>query len=261
VSFRSQGRLALRLGLAVVAVACACSAPAAQAFTIPTIKPFKLGLYKVTVGLSGQASENASGIDCTTAGGVGVICDETDSASYHVDITYPTVELVISGKPPTQLPSYTNNSKHVVNGSFNESGHWSPDGTTEAAFSCTGSLDGITAEGGGDNLQWKRHGSSYDFSDITEQYGFSGIGHGSDPCNKSAWFGDGRLELNNEMTAFFTVTKSELGMRSFTKIVSGPDSRYREPDTCLQDRHTGTCKFDAGWHAVIKFSRTRLIKA
>ena len=153
MSLRSQGWLALRWGLAVVAVACACSAPAAQAFSIPTIKPFKLGLYKVTVGLTGQASENASGIDCTTAGGIGVICDETDSASYHVDITYPAVELVMSGKPPSQVPSYTNNTKHVVNGSFNESGHWSPDGTSMAAFSCTGSLDGITAEGGGDNLR------------------------------------------------------------------------------------------------------------
>lgn len=259
MSFNSRSWLTLRLAIALVACGCACSVPAAQA--LPTFKPFKLGLYKVTVGLSGQASEHASGIDCTTAGGVGVICDESDTASYHVDITYPTVELLLSGKAPTQLPRYTNNIKHVVNGSFNESGHWSPDGSTTAAFSCTGSLSGITAEGGGDNLSWKPHGSSYVFSDITEQYGFSGVGHGSDPCNNSAWFGDGRLEYHNEMTAFFTVTKAELGKRSFTKVVTGPDSRYREPDTCLQDRHTGTCKFDTGWHAVIKFTRIRIIKA
>lgn len=233
-------------------------ASGAHAFTIPHFTHFKFGIFKVTVGMTGQASENASGINCTSGY---TICSENDSASYHVDITYPYVELLISGKLSIKLPMGANNTKHVVNGSFNENGTWSPDGQTTSSFSCNGALSAITAEGGSDNLSWHRQGSGYSFDDLIETYGFDGVGHGSQPCNNSAWFGGGRLEYKNELSAFFTISKSELSQKSFTKIVTGPDSRYREPSTCLADRPSGTCEFSTGWHAVIKFTRTRLVSS
>lgn len=227
-----------------------------------SIHPFKLGLYTVTVGLSGQAHENASGLPCKAGY---EICDENASGEYHVDMTYPEVELVISGKAPYKLASYVNNTKHVVNGSFNETGHWIQPGSGSdsppQSFTCNGALSASDAEGGADNLSWTRHGSGLSFKPITETYGFDGVAHGTDPCNGSAWFGGGRLEYKNEMTAFFTVSGSELKQKSFTKTVGGPDARYREPDTCYQDADTGSCKFDMGWTAIVKFKRTRLIRA
>ncbi len=248
-----------RTGSKVVAVLAASGAlavlpSAAGGFTF---HPFKIALYKVTVGLSGQAHENASGLPCKAGY---LICDENASAEYHVDMTYQNVELVISGKAPGGTPTYTGNTKHVVNGSFQESGHWLPDpNSPPQSFSCNGALGEISAEGGGDNMSWKRHGSSMDFQAITEQYGFAGVAHGSKPCDGSAWFGDGRLEYKNEMTAFFTVSASQLKQKSFTKTVGGPDARYREPDKCFEDADTGSCKFDEGWTAIVKFKRTRLI--
>jgi hypothetical protein len=227
-----------------------------------TFHRFKIALYKVTVGLSGQAHENASGLPCKAGY---EICDENASAEYHVDMTYQNVELVISGKAPGGMPTYTGNTKHIVNGSFEETGHYLPGGagsdSPPQSFSCNGALSESAPEGGGDNLSWKRHWSGLNFQAITERYGFDGTAHGSDPCNGSAWFGGGRLEYKNEMTAFFTVSGSELKQKSFAKTVGGPDARYREPDTCYEDADTGSCKFDMGWTAIVKFKRTRVVSS
>jgi hypothetical protein len=250
-----------RTGSKLVAVLAASGALAALPSAAGgfTFHPFKIALYKVTVGLSGQAHENASGLACKAGY---VLCSENASAEYHIDMTYQNVELVISGKAPGGITTSTGNTKHVVNGSFEENGDYLTDpDLPPQSFSCNGVLSAIEADGGGDNLSWKHHGSGLSFQAITETYGFDGTAHGSQPCNDTAWFGGGRLERKNEMTAFFTVSGSELKQKSFTKTVGGPDARYREPDTCDEDSDTGSCKFDMGWTAIVKFKRTRLISA
>lgn len=249
----------LRCLVALTVVLSASAAAVAQA-RIPTIKPFTLGLYKVTLGLTGQASEQASGLKCSSASPV---CSEQDNATYHVDLTYPLLEFVIAGTSPTKLPDGASDSKHVVNGSFHQSGSWfAPLASTASPYSCNGTLSAITPDAfGSHQITWKRHGSGYSFAAETETYGFMGDGSGNGPvCGSGTWFGQGRLEYKNEMTAFFTISKSELGQRSFTKTIGGPDARYREPSTCQEDRQSGTCTFTVGWHAVVKFKRTKEIK-
>ena len=92
-------------------------------------------------------------------------------------MTYQNVELVITGKAPGGIPTYTGNNKHVVNGSFEENGDYLPGGagsdSPPQSFSCNGALSAIEADGGGDNLSWKHHGSGLSFQAITETYGFA----------------------------------------------------------------------------------------
>lgn len=232
--------------ICVAALAVGTSAAQARA---------KFLTYKITVGVTGQASETGKGM-CGSKMSIGLVCEINDHATFHIDEEFRNATFIV-GRAPRYLhfPKNTSVGKHTVNGSFTELGSaYNQEGHLEP-FNCSNSLK--ATEGNqelGEMIAWRRSGSHYSFTAGTEAYGFTAIGNGSGECKGESWFGGGHVAYPPGAIARFEIPTRDIGKRDFTKVVG----EHPQGEHCGHwNTDEGSCTNDWGWHAVVKFARTR----